>query len=139
MALKRPICYEDFLDGKNDYKKYLTFEKASCLMDILYLSAKRGVHMYILLFYEIKLALPLDSSYAKKTLSSLHPNIKVTRHPKGSSSILWSHHEKLVIIDKQIAFVGGLDLCWGRYDTHKHPIVEEENEKKIIFTLGRII
>ena len=133
VALKRPICYEDFLDGKNDYKKYLTFENAFRLMDILYLLAKRGVHIYILLFYEIKLALPLDSSYAKKTLSSLHPNIKVTRHPKGSSSILWSHHEKLVIIDQQIAFVGGLDLCWGRYDTHKHPIVEEENEKKKLF------
>ena len=136
VALKRPICYEDFLDGKNDYKKYLTFENASRLMDILYLLAKRGVHIYILLFYEIKLALPLDSSYAKKTLSSLHPNIKVTRHPKGSSSILWSHHEKLVIIDQQIAFVGGLDLCWGRYDTHKHPIVEEENGKKNYFYPG---
>ena len=50
VALKRPICYEDFLDGKNDYKKYLTFENASRLMDILYLLAKRGVHIYILLF-----------------------------------------------------------------------------------------
>ena len=136
VALKRPICYEEFLDEKNDYKKHLTFENASRLMDVLYLLAKRGVHIYILLFYEIKLALPLDSSYAKKTLSSLHPNIKVTRHPKGSSSILWSHHEKLVIIDQQIAFVGGLDLCWGRYDTHKHPIVEEENEKKNYFYPG---
>ena len=136
VALKRPICYEEFLDEKNDYKKHLTFENASRLMDVLYLLAKRGVHIYILLFYEIKLALPLNSSYAKKTLSSLHPNIKVTRHPKGSSSILWSHHEKLVIIDQQIAFVGGLDLCWGRYDTHKHPIVEEENEKKNYFYPG---
>ena len=136
VALKRPICYDVFLDGKNDYKKHLTFENASRLMDLLYLLAKRGVHIYILLFYEIKLALHLDSSYAKKTLSSLHPNIKVTRHPKGSSSILWSHHEKLVIIDQQIAFVGGLDLCWGRYDTHKHPIVEEENVNKIYFYPG---
>ena len=136
VALKRPICYEVFLDGKNDYKKHLTFENVSRLMDILYLLAKRGVHIYILLFYEIKLALPLNSSYAKKTLSSLHPNIKVTRHPKGSSSILWSHHEKLVIIDQQIAFVGGLDLCWGRFDTHKHPIVEEENEEKMYYYPG---
>ena len=136
VALKRPICYEEFLDEKKDYKKHLTFENVSRLMDLLYLLAKRGVHIYILLFYEIKLALPLNSSYAKKTLSSLHPNIKVTRHPKGSSSILWSHHEKLVIIDQQIAFVGGLDLCWGRYDTHDHPIIEEENEKKLYYYPG---
>ena len=136
LALKRPISYEQFLDENDDYKKHLTFENASRLMDILYLLAKRGVHIYILLFYEIKLALPLNSFYTKTTLSSLHPNIKITRHPKGSSSILWSHHEKLLIIDQQIAFVGGLDLCWGRYDTPNHPIVEEEKKNKIYFYPG---
>ena len=136
VALKRPINYEKFIEDKNDYKKNLTFENASRLMDVLYLLAKRGVRIFILLFYEIKLALPLNSFYAKTTLKDLHPNIKVTRHPKGSSSILWSHHEKLVIIDQQIAFVGGLDLCWGRFDTHSHPIVEEERVDKTYYYPG---
>ena len=136
VALKRPINYNQFIGEKNDYKKNLTFENASRLMDILYLLAKKGVHIYILLFYEIKLALPLNSSYTKITLMDLHPNIKVTRYPKGSTSILWSHHEKLVIIDQQIAFVGGLDLCWGRYDTNKHPIVEEERKDHLYYYPG---
>ena len=136
VALKRPINYDQFLDEKNDYKKNLTFDNVSRLMDLLYLLAKRGVKIYILLFYEISLALPLNSLYAKTTLTNLHPNIKVTRHPKGSSSILWSHHEKLVIIDQKIAFVGGLDLCWGRYDTNEHPIVEEERIDKIYYYPG---
>ena len=25
--------------------------------------------------------------------------------------IRWSHHEKLVVVDKKVAFLGGLDLC----------------------------
>lgn len=33
-----------------------------------------------------------------------------------------SHHEKLVIIDYQICFIGGLDLCFGRYDTAEHRV-----------------
>ena len=136
VALKRPINYNQFIGEKNDYKKTLTFENASRLMDILYLLAKKGVHIYVLLFYEIKMALPLNSSYTKTTLMDLHPNIKVTRYPKGSTSILWSHHEKLVIIDQQIAFVGGLDLCWGRYDTNKHPIVEEERNDNLYYYPG---
>ena len=136
VALKRPINYNNFLGEKNDYKKTLTFDNASRLMDILYLLATRGVRIYILLFYEIKLALPLNSFYAKTTLKDLHPNINITRHPKGSSSILWSHHEKLVIIDQQIAFVGGLDLCWGRYDTNKHPIVEEKRKDNLYYYPG---
>ena len=96
VALKRPINYDNFIDEKKDYKKTLTFENCSRLMDILYLLAKKGVHIYILLFYEIKLALPLDSFYAKTTLNNLHPNIKVTRHPKGSTSILWRSEERRV-------------------------------------------
>ena len=33
-----------------------------------------------------------------------------------------SHHEKLVIVDYQICFIGGLDLCFGRYDTFEHKV-----------------
>lgn len=33
-----------------------------------------------------------------------------------------SHHEKLVIVDNQICFVGGLDLCFGRYDNSEHSV-----------------
>ena len=127
LALKRPINYDDFKDEKN-YKKNLNFSNVSRLMDILYLLAEKGVKVNILLFCEVKLALAINSLHAKTVLNQLHSNIRVTRHPKGTSSILWSHHEKLVIIDQKIAFVGGLDLCWGRYDTNQHPIVEEENK-----------
>ena len=136
IALKRPINYDDFIDEKNDYKKDLNFSNVSRLMDILYLLANKGVKINILLFCEVKLALAINSLYAKTVLNKLHENIKVTRHPKGTSSILWSHHEKLVIIDQKIAFVGGLDLCWGRYDTNQHPIVEEENKTHIYYYPG---
>ena len=44
---------------------------------------------------------------------------------------MWSHHEKLVIIDQMIGYVGGLDLCWGRYDNHQHPIYEPFNQQGI--------
>ncbi|KAK3429834.1 hypothetical protein EUGRSUZ_E01326 [Eucalyptus grandis] len=43
---------------------------------------------------------------------------------------IYTHHQKTVIVDaddgnyrrKIIAFVGGLDLCDGRYDTPQHPL-----------------
>jgi len=46
-------------------------------------------------------------------------SLKVIRHPDHYPSggvFLWSHHEKLVIIDQKVAFVGGIDLCFGRWD-----------------------
>jgi len=90
----------------------------------------------ILLYNESTLALTINSSYTKLTLESLHENIFVSRAPKTNISSIWSYNEKLVIIDQKIAFVGGLDLCWGRYDSNKHPIVEEENERNTYYYPG---
>ena len=38
--------------------------------------------------------------------------------------LYWSHHEKLCLIDGTIAFMGGLDMCYGRWDTHQHFTVD---------------
>ena len=52
-------------------------------------------------------------------------NISVMRHPKTLLS-LWSHHEKSVTIDQKITFMGGLDLCFGRYDNDHYNLKEPE-------------
>ena len=128
--LKRPILESDYKSGFKKKKK----ESLSRLMDILEYKAKKGVKIYILLYYECSLALTLNSKYTEDTLEKLHKNIEVTRHPSDKLDLLWSHHEKLVIIDQQIGYVGGLDLCWGRYDYKDHPIYEPPNsEKKYYF------
>lgn len=36
-------------------------------------------------------------------------------HPSGAS-----HHQKIVVIDDQVAFAGGLDFALGRWDTTEH-------------------
>lgn len=33
--------------------------------------------------------------------------------------LYWAHHEKLCIIDGHTAFMGGIDLCYGRWDTNQ--------------------
>ncbi len=39
---------------------------------------------------------------------------------------LSSHHQKIVLIDDQLAFVGGFDFCEGRWDTPEHRPVNRE-------------
>ncbi|KAL7220740.1 hypothetical protein ACSBR2_013600 [Camellia fascicularis] len=86
--------------------------------------AKKGVQIYILLYKEVALALKINSVYSKKKLLGIHENVRVLRYPDHFSSgvYLWSHHEKLVIVDYQICFIGGLDLCFGRYDSFEHQV-----------------
>uniref|UniRef100_A0A8B9YUP1 Phospholipase n=1 Tax=Bos mutus grunniens TaxID=30521 RepID=A0A8B9YUP1_BOSMU len=82
-------------------------------LDIM-LKKKAGVHVSVLLFKEVELALAINSGYSKKALMLLHPNIKVMRHPDQVT--LWAHHEKLLVVDQVVAFLGGLDLAYGRWD-----------------------
>ncbi|KAF6096186.1 phospholipase D2 [Phyllostomus discolor] len=76
--------------------------------------AEEGVRVSILLFKEVELALSINSGYSKRALMLLHPNIKVMRHPDHVT--LWAHHEKLLVVDQVVAFMGGLDLAYGRWD-----------------------
>ncbi|XP_068833306.1 phospholipase D2 [Capricornis sumatraensis] len=76
--------------------------------------AEEGVRVSVLLFKEVELALAINSGYSKRVLMLLHPNIKVMRHPDQVT--LWAHHEKLLVVDQVVAFLGGLDLAYGRWD-----------------------
>ncbi|KAI0160996.1 phospholipase D/nuclease [Hypoxylon sp. FL1284] len=42
----------------------------------------------------------------------------------GETVLYWAHHEKLCIVDRRLAFMGGLDMCFGRWDTNSHPIAD---------------
>ncbi|CAJ2514126.1 Uu.00g022450.m01.CDS01 [Anthostomella pinea] len=42
----------------------------------------------------------------------------------GDTVLYWAHHEKLCVVDRRIVFMGGLDMCFGRYDTNSHPIAD---------------
>ena len=72
----------------------------------------------VMLYGDIPGTVPVDSEYAGPTLMGLHPNIHVIRHPGkfrglGTDYLYWSHHEKTIIIDQTLAFVGGIDLAFG--------------------------
>ena len=96
-----------------------------------------------MLYKEVEMALGISSLYSKRCLQELHPNVKVIRHPDhvpgairvhsnvhhckhfvSGGVFLWAHHEKLICVDQNIAFVGGIDLCYGRWDNCEHLLAD---------------
>ncbi|XP_028397281.1 phospholipase D1-like [Dendronephthya gigantea] len=119
---------------------------------ILQRKAEAGVMIYVLIYKEMEMALTIKSIYSKTALLKLHPtNIKVLRHPDhtpGKTGIFyWAHHEKIVCIDQKVAFLGGLDLCYGRWDNCRHFLTDCDSEfvpstysktEKVIANIGNI-
>ncbi|KAJ5953573.1 hypothetical protein N7454_000469 [Penicillium verhagenii] len=105
---------------------------------ILKRRAEAGVKIYVIVYKEVNQALTCNSAHTKHALHNLcpegtpgHGNIRVLRHPDhnvfengADMTLYWAHHEKFIVIDYAMAFIGGIDLCFGRWDAHQHPLAD---------------
>jgi phospholipase D1/2 len=100
----------------------------SRLDTLLLAKAQEGVQIYILMYKEIAMALTLNSMFSKQKFRALHENVHVLRDPDFIVKQLgmYSHHEKIVSVDQSVSFVGGLDLCFGRWDTADHVLFDAD-------------
>ncbi|KAI9849748.1 MAG: hypothetical protein M1838_006284 [Thelocarpon superellum] len=108
------------------------------LDQVLKRRAEAGVKIYIIVYKEVEQAVSCNSAHTKHALLSLCPegtpgfgNIRVLRHPDhnvfenaSDMTFYWAHHEKFIVIDYNVAFIGGLDLCFGRWDNHQHQLAD---------------
>ncbi|KAF2659568.1 phospholipase D/nuclease [Lophiostoma macrostomum CBS 122681] len=108
------------------------------LDQILKRRAEAGVKIYIIVYKEVSAALTCNSQHTKKVMMNLCPegtpgygNISLMRHPDhnvlenaSDMTFYWAHHEKFIVIDYELAFIGGLDLCYGRWDEKQHPLAD---------------
>eukprot|EP00435_Cladocopium_sp_Y103_P071019 s99_g36.t1 len=78
---------------------------------LLKFAADRGVRVYVLLYHETMNFVPNDSEYAEAEISE--DLVEMVEIPR-----------KVVVVDQQLAIVGGLDLCIGRYDDWQHRITD---------------
>ncbi|KAI9372639.1 hypothetical protein BJX61DRAFT_431411 [Aspergillus egyptiacus] len=105
---------------------------------ILKRKAEAGVKIYVIVYKEVQQALTCNSAHTKHALRSLcpegspgHGNINIIRHPDhnifenaADMTLYWAHHEKFIVIDYEVAFIGGIDLCFGRWDANQHPLAD---------------
>ncbi|CAG8894959.1 unnamed protein product [Penicillium egyptiacum] len=108
------------------------------LDQVLKRRAEAGVKIYIIVYKEVNQALTCNSAHTKHALRNLCPegtpgygNIRVMRHPDhnifenaADMTLYWAHHEKFIVIDYNVAFIGGIDLCFGRWDANQHPLAD---------------
>ena len=90
--------------------------------------AREGVKVFVIVYRNIESAVPIDSEHTKISLLELDSNVFVQRSPNQlrQNTFFWAHHEKICVVDQLIAFVGGIDLCFGRWDTPQHSVRDDK-------------
>jgi phosphatidylserine/phosphatidylglycerophosphate/cardiolipin synthase-like enzyme len=126
---RKAKCNLCHLKENNDIEYYCDdCIQGSQLSSLLARCAASEVRIYILIWNETKIAVDLGSAYASRSLRSLSKNIFVVLHPP-EFPVTYSHHQKLVVIDQKIAYIGGLDLCFGRFDDPAHRLADQNFQR----------
>lgn len=95
------------------------------LYDVILAAARRGVEIYVMPWchsnpvqtYDYQTAIVFDEINkvlklgAKKRVHVARAESQATVNQK-----YFSHHQKQVVIDRKVAYVGGIDLSYGRFD-----------------------
>jgi phospholipase D1/2 len=96
--------------------------------DLVYRNARRGVKFFVMPWddsnpiqtYETQTKVVLESINgrlkAEKQTGAGQVVVVVAKAQSDRNSGYFSHHQKQVVIDRNIAYVGGIDIAYGRFD-----------------------
>jgi phospholipase D1/2 len=110
------------------------------LYDILLAAAKRGVKIHVMPWDDTNPLQTYDDQ-TKFVLESINSNSDVKGSPvtvvlakslAKKNNSYFSHHQKQVIIDRKIAYVGGIDLCYGRYDDATYDLHADKDGREVM-------
>jgi phospholipase D1/2 len=94
------------------------------LYDVLLAAAKKNVKIRVMPWDDTKPMLTYDAQ-TKSVLESINDHDDVKSNPvqvilskalATTNAQYYSHHQKLVVIDRKIAYIGGIDISYGRFD-----------------------
>jgi phospholipase D1/2 len=77
------------------------------------------LHIYVLA-WDFSILFALDREWFQEWLFNWTTNDRLHFKFDDKHAIGASHHQKLVVIDGQFAFVGGLDICSNHWDSRQH-------------------
>ena len=112
------------------------------LYDLLYRNAKRGVKFYVMpwndtnpvqtyddqtkaIFEDINKRLGLKGD--KKAI-----HVLLSESYSGTNANYFSHHQKCVVVDRKIGYMGGLDLSYGRYDDATYTLKPDADGRAVL-------
>lgn len=112
------------------------------LYDLLHRNAKRGVKFYVMPWddtnpvqtYDDQTRIVFEDINRRLGLKGDKKAIHVLLSPSFASvnNSYFSHHQKCVVVDRKIGYMGGIDLTYGRYDNEKFTLRPDADGRAVL-------
>lgn len=112
------------------------------LYDLLYRNAKRGVKFYVMPWNDTNPVQTYDDQ-TKVVLADINKrlglkgdkqaiHVFLSASHAGTNATYFSHHQKCVVVDRKIGYMGGLDLSYGRYDDASYTLKPDADGRAVL-------
>lgn len=110
------------------------------LYDVLLRAAKRGVKIYVLPWDDRNPIQTYDDQ-TKVVLERINtlPGVKgdpvqvvIAKSMVSENTGYFAHHQKQVVVDRKIGYVGGLDISYGRYDDASFDLQADKDGREVL-------
>lgn len=104
------------------------------LIDVISKLDRQKVDVRIMIFGTKFSTPPIDDVHVAETFKKLGCKVMRAKGESDFSETLFSyfsHHQKCVIIDGKVAFIGGLDLAHGRRDDHTFNVIADKASRRL--------
>lgn len=112
------------------------------LWDVLCEAAKRQVNIYVMPWDDTppvqtyddqtRVALEVINDHLGLSKKNKRVHVALAKSYATKNNSYFSHHQKLVVIDRKVAYVGGMDLCYGRYDDARFDLHADGDGRKVL-------
>jgi phospholipase D1/2 len=112
------------------------------LYDLLHRNAKRGIKCFVMPWndtnpvqtYDDQTRIVLEDINVRLGLKGDKKaiNVLLSSAVASANANYFSHHQKCVVIDRKIGYMGGIDLAYGRYDSAAYPLRADADGRAVL-------
>lgn len=112
------------------------------LYDVIYKNAERGIKFYVMPWDDTNPIQTYDDQ-TQVILEDINQRLGLRGNKKrvhvmlsgsfaSTNNSYFSHHQKCVVVDRQIGYMGGIDLCYGRYDDATYTLHANADKRNVL-------
>lgn len=107
---------------------FVVISQKWCLDCFLQKKVWEGVKIFVIIYCNVEVVIFIDFEYIKFLFFNLYFNIFVQclLNQFKKNQYFYVYYEKICVVDYDVVFVGGIDLCFGCWDCFQYLVIDDK-------------